>query len=379
LPRGAFENDEGAIFVTVLSGVRVVELGGIGPGPFCGMLLGDMGADVVVIDRRSEQMADQRLDFLNRSKRSISLDLKTDKGRDIALGLIERAHLLIDPYRPGVAERLGIGPDECLRRNPSLIYGRVTGWGQDGPLAQTAGHDLNYIAVSGALDSIGTAETPIPPLNLVGDYGAGSLYLLAGLLAAYSNALRTGAGQVVDAAMCDGAVNLMTGTYAYFQQGRWRLTRGENFLDGSSPDYAVYRCSDNRFIAISPIEDRFYRELIERLGLKGLPARTFENRDCLRDELAKIFGSRSRQDWCDLLEDSDCCFAPVLSLEEAPNHPHLAHRAAFVEHDGILQPAPAPRFSRTPSVISRPPPIPGAHNSECANDWGVDLARDGEA
>lgn len=359
--------------MTVLKGVRVVELGGIGPGPFCGMLLGDMGADVVIIDRRVGPMPDQRLDFINRNKRSVSLDLKSDEGRQAALALIQQADMLIDPYRPGVAERLGIGPDESLRRNPKLVYGRVTGWGQDGPLATAAGHDLNYIALSGALDSIGTRDRPIPPLNLVGDYGGGSLYLLVGLLAAYSHAVKSGAGQVVDAAMCEGAISLMTGTYAYLRQGRWRISRGENFLDGSSPDYAVYECADGKLVAIAPIEERFYRELVDRLGLQGkLPDRNFQNRDHLRAELEQVFLSRPRQEWCKLLEGSDCCFAPVLSLEEAPNHPHLQARQAFIEHDGVLQPAPTPRFSRTPSAITRSPPKPGADNVECARDWGLD-------
>jgi len=356
----------------VLEGVKVVELGGIGPGPFCGMLLGDMGADVVIIDRRSEPMADQRLDFINRNKRSVSLDLKSAKGRKAALDLIDRADMVIDPYRPGVTERLGIGPDECLRRNPRLVYGRVTGWGQEGPLAPSAGHDLNYIALSGALDCIGTRERPVPPLNLVGDYGGGSLYLLVGLLAAYSHAVKSGEGQVVDAAMCDGAISLMTGTYAYLQQGRWRATRGENFLDGSSPDYAVYRCADGKFVAIAPIEDRFYRDLVERLGMEDeLPSRTFQNRDRLRTQLQEIFLKKTRQEWCKLLEGSDSCFAPVLSLEEAPSHPHLRARQSFVEHDGVLQPAPAPRFSKTPSAITRSPPRPGADSAACAHDWGV--------
>ena len=359
--------------MTVLAGVRVVELGGIGPGPFCGMLLGDMGADVVIIDRRSAATIEPRLDFLNRNKRSVALDLKTKEGLQRALAFIERADMLIDPYRPGVAERLGIGPDVCLRLNPALVYGRVTGWGQDGPLASAAGHDLNYIALSGALDCIGTSETPIPPLNLVGDYGGGSLYLLTGLLAAYSHALKTGDGQVVDAAMCDGAISLMTGTYGYLLQGRWRVARGENFLDGSSPDYAVYECADGKFVSIAPIEERFYRDLVDRLGLSGeLPERNFGNRDQLRDRLAAIFRTKTRQQWCDLLEGSDTCFAPVLSLEEAPGHPHLQARRAFIEQDGVMQPAPAPRFSRTPSAVRRPAPTPGSDDIACASDWGLE-------
>lgn len=359
--------------MSVLAGVRVVELGGIGPGPFCGMLLGDMGADVVVIDRRTASMPDQHLDFLNRNKRSVNLDLKSDIGRRKALAFIDQADLLIDPYRPGVTERLGVGPEVCLERNPKLVYGRVTGWGQAGPLAQIPGHDLNYIALSGALDSIGTSETPIPPINLVGDYGGGSLYLLTGLLAAYSHALKTGRGQVVDAAMCDGAISLMTGTYAYLQQGRWRAHRGTNFLDGSWPDYAVYRCKDGKFIAVTPMEDSFYQELISRLGVEGpLPDRTFENRDRLRSELAAVFLGRSREDWCELLEGTECCFSPVLSVEEAPSHPHLMSRGAFLEVEGVRQPAPAPRFSLTPSALRRSPPQPGADNAECALDWGID-------
>lgn len=359
--------------MSVLSGVKVVELGGIGPGPFCGMLLGDMGADVVIVDRRAAALPDHRLDFINRNKRSVSLDLKTGDGRRTALALIERADMLIDPYRPGVAERLGIGPAECLERNPSLVYGRVTGWGQDGPLSTAAGHDLNYIALSGALDSIGTEDRPVPPLNLVGDYGGGSLYLLVGMLAAYSHALKSGVGQVVDAAMCDGAVSLMTGTYAYLQQGRWRVSRGQNFLDGSSPDYAVYECADGKFVSIAPIEERFYRDLVNRLGLQGkLPDRSFENRALLRTELEAVFRSRTREEWCDLLEGTDCCFAPVLGVDEAPHHAHLQARKSFVEHEGVVQPAPAPRFSRTPSAIRRGPPRPGADNAGCAADWGLD-------
>jgi alpha-methylacyl-CoA racemase len=271
---------------------------------------------------------------------------------------------------------LGIGPDACLERNARLVYGRVTGWGQDGPLAQAAGHDLNYIAVTGALDSIGSKDAPIPPLNLVGDYGGGALYLMAGLLAAYSSALKTGAGQVVDAAMCDGAASLMTGTYAYLQQGRWQATRGENFLDGSAPDYAVYACADGRFIAITPLEERFYRQLIDRLGPSAadLPERTPDNRTELRSRLATIFRERTREEWSRVLEGTDCCFAPVLSVKEAPDHPHLAARQTFICGEHGPQPAPAPRFSRTPSALRRSPPRPGADTAQCLHDWGVERA-----
>ena len=360
--------------MTVLSGVRVVELGGMGPGPFCGMMLGDMGADVLLIDRRRPQDVDPASDLTNRNKRSISLDLKQPAAKEAILQLVGSADMLIDPFRPGVTERLGIGPETCLQRNPRLVYGRVTGWGQDGPLAKSAGRDLNYIAITGVLDSIGTACSPIPPLNLIGD-GAGGLYLLAGLLAAYTHALKTGHGQVIDAAMCDGAANLMTGIFGYRNEGRWQSGRGANFLDGSRPEYAVYRCADDKFISITPFEPRFYRELFETIGfdLQELP----DDRaglDATRKRLTEIFALRTRDEWTSLLEGTDCGFAPVLSIDEAPRHPHLVARSTFLSTDGVVQPAPAPRFSKTTSNLRNPAPIPGSDTLNCLRDWGVSEA-----
>jgi alpha-methylacyl-CoA racemase len=355
--------------VGILSGVKVVELAGIGPGQFCGMMLADMGADVVLVTREILQRGDKGVDLLNRNKRSVLLDLKSEPDLTVALRLIEGANMLIEPFRPGVMERLGIGPDDCLKRNPELVYGRMTGWGQSGPLAGAAGHDLNYIALTGALDSIGTADSPIPPINLVGDYGGGALYLLAGLLAAYSHVLRGGPGQIVDAAMCDGTASLMMGTYAYLQQGRWTPERGKNFLDGSAPDYAVYRTADDRFIAISPMEDRFFQNLVDALGPEADDLREETDRDQLRAKLARIFSGRTRDEWVARLQGLDCCVSPVLSVEEAPMHPHLVHRDTFLTVDDVIQPAPAPRFSETPSP--RPVPIVPTDAETILREWAT--------
>lgn len=357
--------------MTVLSGIRVIELGGMGPGPFCGMMLGDMGADVILVDRRLAKNVDPPSDVTNRNKRSIFLDLKQPAGQDALLQLVDAADMLIDPYRPGVTERLGIGPETCLERNPRLIYGRMTGWGQDGPLAKSAGRDLNYIAITGVLDSIGTIEAPVPPLNLIGD-GAGGLYLLAGLLAAYSHALKTGHGQVIDAAMCDGAANIMSGIFGYRNEGRWQPGRGANFLDGSRPEYAVYRCADDQFISITPFEPRFFRELFVSIGidLGELPDEP-AGLQAVRKRLAGIFASRTRDEWSKLLEGTDCGFAPVLSIDEAPKHPHLVARDTFISIDGVVQPAPAPRFSKTASNLRSAAPIPGNDTTECLREWGV--------
>lgn len=357
-----------------LDGVKVLELGGLGPGPFAGMLLADMGADVVIVDRRDSASVESSLDFLNRNKRSLTLDLKKAGAAEALLQLACAADMLIDPYRPGVCERLGIGPELCLERNPRLVYGRMTGWGQTGPLSRAAGHDLNYIALTGALDSIGTSEMPIPPLNLLGDYGGGSLYLVSGLLAAYVHALKTGEGQVVDVAVCDGTASLMTGVFSYWQEGRWSPGRGSNFLDGSLPYYAVYRCADGKFISIAPIEQKFYTELLERIGLAeaDLPSRDDESAgDQLRTRLAAVFETRTRDQWCGILENTDACFAPVLSLDEAPEHPHMAERQVYVRKGRIVQPAPAPRFAATPSELKSDAPRPGEHSYECLEDWGV--------
>ncbi len=358
----------------VLDGVKVLELGGLGPGPFCGMMLADMGAEVAVIERSGPRHTDHRYDVFNRNKRSVQIDLKKDVGRDTFLDLVNVADMIIDPFRPGVTDRLGIGADACLARNPRIVYGQITGWGRDGPLARSAGHDLNYIALTGALDSIGPREKPVLPLNLLGDYGGGALYLLSGLLGAHIHALKTGEGQIVDAAMCDGVASLMAGTYAYWQEGRWTPERASNFVDGGAPYYNVYKCKDGHFISVSPLEARFYQELIKRLGLEhhDLPDQYDKARSAeLHEKLAEVFATRTREEWCKLLENTDACFAPVLSIEEAPDHPHMKARNVFIRHDDLLQPAPAPRFVGTPSSMRNGPPRPGADTEKCLIDWGL--------
>jgi len=337
-----------------LEGVRVVEFVGIGPAPFAAMLLADMGAEIIAIDR-PEPSRFRPGAVLSRGRPSIVADLKDPAQRDQALRLLESADALIEGFRPGVMERLGLGPDVALARNPRLVYGRMTGWGQSGPLADSAGHDINYIALSGALAAIGTHEAPIPPLNLVGDFGGGALYLVAGLLAALLAARRTGQGQVVDCAICDGVASLMAMAAEMSAAGRWREQRGGNLLDGGAPFYRTYRCADGEHIAIGALEPRFFARLCELLGLDGDPI--VSRRDdpahwpALSEKLAALFATRTREEWRALLEGTDACFAPVLTLTEAARHPHLRARGAFVEIDGVVQPAPAPRFSRMPAAI----------------------------
>lgn len=366
-----------------LSGVRVIEMAGIGPGPFCGMLLADMGADVVRVDRLTDSDRGvnfpPRLDLLNRNKRSIAIDLKSPQGLDTVKELIKNADVLLEGFRPGVMEKLGLGPAPCLALNPALVYGRITGWGQDGPLSQAAGHDLNYIALSGALDAIGRhGEPPTIPLNLIGDFGGGALYLAMGVLAGVIEACRSGAGQVVDAAIVDGVNSLMTMQLALKQMGAWPNGRGSNLLDGGAPFYAVYETKDAQFISIAPVEKRFYDELLERLGLdpttlpKQNDARGWEQ---LRARFAEIFKGRTRAEWCEILEGTDACFAPVLSMDEASAHPHNMARQMFVEVDGVLNPTPAPRFSRTVSELTRSPPRMGADTEQALLDWGLPAER----
>jgi len=337
-----------------LRDVRVIEFAGIGPTPFAGMLLSDMGADVVRVDRPNTDLPDAR-DIVSRGRRIVQLDLKSIAGVASALQLIDVADVVVEGFRPGVMERLGLGPDVMLERRPALVYGRMTGWGQHGPLSHAAGHDLNYIAIGGALAAIGPpGGQPIPPLNLVGDYGGGALYLVVGVLAALLDSRRTGCGQVVDAAMCDGAVSLMAPIMAWRAQGRWDEERGHNLLDGAAPFYTTYACADGEYISIAALEPQFYALLRERAGLVD-PA--FGERDDkarwpeLRAKAAAVFRRRSRAEWCALLEGTDVCFAPVLAMSEAPAHPHLQARGSFVERDGVTQPAPAPRFGRTPSTL----------------------------
>jgi alpha-methylacyl-CoA racemase len=362
-----------------LEGIKVVELAGIGPGPFCCMLLADMGADVVRIDRT--EPADlgapiaPRHNLLNRGRRSIALDLKQSQDLSVAKALIAKADAVVEGFRPGVMERLGLGPDECLKINPRLVYGRMTGWGQDGPLAQAAGHDINYIALTGALHAIGTkGGPPIPPLNLVGDFGGGAMYLAFGLVCGLLEASRSGKGQVVDAAMVDGAASLMTSIYGRKASGAWSNERGSNTVDGGSHFYGCYETKDGKYISVASIEVRFYRELLERLGLKDEIKSSQNDQagwDAARHKLAALFKARTREEWCELLEGTDVCFAPVLDLDEAMQHPHNKARGLFIEVEGIPQPGPAPRFSRTSPGVRRPPCSPGEHTEEVLSSWGI--------
>ncbi|MCK8678017.1 CaiB/BaiF CoA transferase family protein [Streptomyces lichenis] len=360
-----------------LGGVRVVELAGIGPGPFAAMLLADLGADVVRVDRPGGAGIgiDPARDLTNRNKRSVLVDLKAPDGPARVLDLAERADILIEGYRPGVAERLGVGPEPCLARNPRLVYGRMTGWGQDGPLAPRAGHDIGYIAVSGTLSMVGRADQPpTVPVNLLGDYAGGSLYLVAGVLAALHHA-RTehGTGQVVDAAVADGAAHLATMLHGMLAAGAWQDRRGANLLDGGCPFYGAYETSDGRYMAVGALEQRFYEEFARLLGLGEAAALRDDlgRWDELREAVAARFRTRSRAEWTAVFESTDACVAPVLSMTEAPAHPHLAARGTYLEHSGITQPAPAPRFSATPGAVTRPPAVPGAHTAEVARDWDL--------
>lgn len=359
-----------------LTGLRVVELAGLGPAPYCAMLLSDLGADVVRVERPGAAAKSPRWDrdIVTRGRRSVTADLKTTGGVELLLRLADAADALLDPYRPGAAERLGIGPDVCLARNPRLVYARMTGWGQDGPLAPNAGHDINYIALAGALAHIGRADQPpVPPLNLVGDMGGGGLFLAFGTVCALLEARRSGRGQVVDMAMIDGVASLLTMILGYHAQGFYSLRRGTNVFDTGSHFYEVYECADGRFVAIGPIEFRFYARLLEVLGLSAddlPPRRDRSGWAASKERLAAVFRTRTRQEWCDLLErETEICFAPVLDLAEAPEHPHHRARGTFLVDDGVVQPAPAPRFSRTPGRVQRPPARPGEHTGEVLADW----------
>lgn len=355
-----------------LSGVRILEFSGIGPGPFCGMLLSDLGADILRIDRKDGDRG-EKTHVTRRGRKSVALDLKRPEARDACLKLIASADALYEGFRPGVMERLGLGPSAALARNPKLVYGRMTGWGQDGPLAQAAGHDINYIAITGALHAIGVAEKPVPPLNLVGDFGGGALYLALGLLAGLLHARATGEGQVVDAAMSDGAASLMAAFYGHMAGGRWNDARESNGVDGGAPYYGVYKCKDGRFVALGSIETQFFAELMDRLGITDFPRdrqRDPAHWPNLRARLEAVFLTKTQAEWMALMEGSDACFAGVLSLTDAPSHPHHVARGTFVTVDGVVQPAPAPRFSRTPGEIQALDPRIGAHNATGLMDWG---------
>jgi alpha-methylacyl-CoA racemase len=361
-----------------LQGLRVIELASIGPGPMCAMLLADMGADVVRIDRTEPSglgvAMDRRFEVNGRSRRSVALDLKSPAGRAAVLRLVAGADMLIEGFRPGVAERLGLGPAECHAHNPALVYGRMTGFGQSGPLSQAAGHDLNYIALSGALHAIGPAGgKPVPPLNLVGDYGGGALYLAMGLLAALHERKASGRGQVVDAAMVDGAASLASIFYGLHAAGQWDAPRGENLLDGGAPFYDSYETADGRWVSLAALEPKFFAQLAEALGLEPrFVQRQYDRRlwPEMRAAIAAAVRQRTRDAWCEALEGSDTCFAPVLDFDEAPQHRHARARGAFVDVGGMLQPAPAPRFDRTPAGHPRPAPEVGQHTDELLREAG---------
>ena len=361
-----------------LAGVRIVELGGVGPVPFCCMRLSDLGADVIRIDRPPGYdggvPGDPRFNLLNRGRRSAALDLKRPDAAAAVLKLVAKADALVEGFRPGVAEKLGLGPDACLAANPALVYGRMTGWGQDGPLAQAPGHDVNYISLTGVLHAIGPANgPPAIPLNLAGDFGGGSLYLALGVVSAILESRRSGKGQVVDAAMVDGSASLMTLCYGLLASGYWKDQRGSNRLDSGAPWYNVYETKDGRWISVGSNEARFWRNTLEVLGLSeaDMPDQHDASRwPEVHERFAAIFLTRTRDEWCALAEGREVCFAPVLSMTEAPAHPHLRARGTFVERDGVVQPAPAPRFSRTPGAIQRSPAKPGEHTEEVLRDWG---------
>ena len=355
-----------------LSGLKVLEFAGIGPGPFCGMLLSDLGADVIRIDRKGAGRTSPA-DVTARGRRSVALDLKSPAAVETCLKLMESADGLIEGFRPGVMERLGLGPDVALARNPKLVYGRMTGWGQTGPYAKAAGHDMNYIAITGALAAIGTQDKPVPPLNLVGDFGGGALYLAFGLLAGLIHARSTGQGQVIDCAMSDGAASLMAMFYGFKAEGLWSGGRRANMLDGGAHFYDTYQCSDGKWISIGSIEPQFYLLLLEKTGITDPQFQHQMSREDwpqLREKLATVIATKTRDAWCALMDGTDVCFAPVLTMDEAPSHPHNAARQTFVEVAGVTQPAPAPRFSATPGAIQGPPPKIGADNDSALGDWG---------
>ena len=365
-----------------LNGYKVVELAGIGPGPMAGMLLAELGADVITVDRvhppgLGVRMPD-KFNLLRRSRPTVTVDLKSPKGKALVIELIKQADALIEGFRPGVTERLGLGPDDCAAVNPKLVYGRVTGWGQEGPISQAAGHDLNYISLTGAAHAIGRkGQPPTPPLNLVGDFGGGALYLALGVVAGLLEAQKSGKGQTVDAAMIDGASSLMTAAYGLFAGGVTDNCRGENVLDSGSHFYDVYETSDGKYISIAAIEPKFYDLVLEKTGftLDTLPQRVDRpQRDEIKDKLAAAIKTKTRDQWCEIMEGTDCCFAPVLDMSEAARHPHNVDRDTFVEFEGVVQPNAAPRFSRTPAEIKSSADISGSQTQAALLQWGVSRA-----
>ena len=365
-----------------LTGIRVVEMAGIGPGPFTAMMLSDLGAEVIRIDRLSHKGIGHRANVLNRGRKSIAVDLKNPRGVETTLRLIEQADVVLEGFRPGVMERLGLGPEKCLSVNPRLIFGRMTGWGQTGPLSQAAGHDINYISIAGALGAMGYADRPpAPPLNLVGDFGGGAMYLLTGILAALVERATSEQGQIIDAAMSDGTASLLSPFFGLMAMNMWTTDRFSNRLDGGAFYYGSYECSDGRYISIGSLEPQFYALLLEKaeitdpefqeqLDEAAWPAK--------REKLTQLFKTKTRQQWCDIMEGTDVCFAPVLDLKEAPNHPHNIDRKTFVELDGVVQPAPAPRFSRTQGEIQGPAAMAGEHTREVLSAWNFSDQEIGE-
>jgi alpha-methylacyl-CoA racemase len=362
-----------------LNGLRVIELGAIGPAPFAGGLLADLGADVVRIDRQAPKGASSnpspQFDFYNRNKRSLALDLKHSDAIKTVLRMVRQSDVLLEGFRPGVTERLGLGPQACMDSNPLLVYGRMTGWGQSGPLAQVAGHDINYLALTGALHSIGIAgQPPSPPLNLVADLGGGAMYLAMGVLAATIEAQRSGQFQIVDAAMIDGVVHLMSAFQAFRQCGTWTSERGENIVDGGAHFYGTYKTQDGKYIALGAIEPHFYAALIQVLGLDHSLLPDQNDRKTwpkMRTQFATIFLTKTRDEWVHIMAGRDACFSPVLSIDEAPQHPQMQQRDVFQKFDGVLHPSPAPRFSKTPGALRRPAPAPGQHSEEVLAEWGL--------
>ena len=357
-----------------LAGIKVVEMAAIGPVPFCAMMLSDMGADVIRIDRLKQKGSGHRANVLYRGRKSIAVDLKDSQGVDVAMKLINKCDAVIEGFRPGVMERLGLGPEVCLNQNPKLVYGRMTGWGQQGKLSQAAGHDINYISLAGALGSMGYPDRPpTPPLNLIGDFGGGAMYLLSGVLAALLERHSSGKGQVIDAAMTDGTASLLSGFYGMMAMGMWTTDRYKNRLDGGAFYYGSYECADGKHISLGSLEPQFYELLLEKCGIED---ESFDEQldqeawPLKRQKMEAIFKTKTRNQWCEILEGTDVCFAPVLDLEEAPDHPHNKERETFVNFEGITQPAPAPRFSRTQGTIQSSANLTGENSEEILEKWG---------
>ena len=358
-----------------LKGVKIIEFGGIGPGPFCAMMLSDMGADVIRIERKGQlSLTEPKYDVMMRNRRSVGIDLRKPEGSAAVLKMVARVDALQEGFRPGVMEKLGLGPDICLEINPALVYGRMTGWGQEGPLARAAGHDINYISLSGALHTFGgKGQKPVAPLNLVGDFGGGGMLLAFGMVCALFEAQKSGRGQVVDAAMVDGSAALMAMIYGLRAAGFWADERGVNLLDGGAHFYDTYETADGKYISVGAIEPQFYQLLLQHAGIEdpGFKDQLDPKKwPSLKEKITEVFKTKSRDDWCRIMEGTDICFAPVLSLDEAPDHPHNRERKTFVEVEGVIQPAPTPRFSQTPPELKSSPPTPGEHTKAVLGEFG---------